>query len=454
MKRFIAASALVIASLGAAPAQWVRSGTAPIESASGQFAVFGALSTASASWMPAISAATNFIALQPPLLVVSCERIKQKLWAELGATAPWRGKIYVNLYPARSANATVGIATEASPGGWNYRLALPDTLPRECFVRAVVNVLLLEIANRNAGVHPAELPHWLGEGLCGEMRAENDVELLLPPPTLSVHGLSISPHVSSERWSNPLEHAKYGLGTQPPLTFEQLSWPVEGQLADDGGEIYRCSAQLFVHLLLRLPDGPACLRTMLDESPRYYNWQFAFLHAFRSHFQNLLAVEKWWALQVVQFTGHDLSQMWPAETSWTRLDEIIRSPMDVRTGKGELPLHTEVRLQTIIREWNRARQRQLFQRKLAELDVARLRMAPVVVPLVDDYRRVIQTYLQKINSSGSILTFNRRLGLIPDRAPDEAISRLDVLDLRREALRPQPATAVTAATPTASAESR
>ena len=441
----------MIAAAGTAPAQWGRAGNAAVQSASGQFVVFGATSTDLAAGMKGFSGGADFISLQPALLVVSCERIKQKLWAELGATAPWRGKIYFNLYPARSADEWVRILTEASPGGWNYRVALPDTLQRDRFVRAIADVLLLEIANRSAGTHPAELPPWLGDGFCGELRAANEAELLLPPPTLNVHGLSISPQVVNARWSNPLEQAKKGLGARPALTFEQLNWPAEGQLGGEAGESYRWSAQLFVNSLLRLADGPACLRTMLAELPSYYNWQVAFLHAFRFHFQNSLAVEKWWALQVVQFTGHDLSQTWPAEESWRKLDEIIRSQVDVRTEKSELPLHTEVRLQTIIREWDRARQGQILRRKLAELDALRLRTAPVMVSLVDDYRGVIQTYLQKQNMSGSLLSSGQRAGLVSGRAPQEALSRLDALDLRREALRPPATTAASGPTPTSSA---
>ena len=104
------------------------------------------------------------------------------------------------------------------------------------------------------------------------------------------------------------------------MTFEELSWPTAANSTGAAGEFYGDSAQLFVDELLSLPDGRACLRAMVAELPRY-NWQFAFLHAFGAYFQRPLDVEKWWALQVVQFTGHDLGQTWPEEkagTSWTR----------------------------------------------------------------------------------------------------------------------------------------
>jgi hypothetical protein len=78
-----------------------------------------------------------------------------------------------------------------------------------------------------------------------------------------------------------------------------LSWPAAEQLVGERGELYRSSAQLFVHQLLNLPEGAACMRTMLEQLPLYYNWQFAFLHAFHELFPQPVDVEKWWSLQLV-----------------------------------------------------------------------------------------------------------------------------------------------------------
>src|SRR5437867_9437082 len=79
----------------------------------------------------------NFIRLQPTLLTVSCERIKQILYRELGTTAPWRGKIYLRLYPAeREQNIT--LTAQHFRDAWHYQLELPDQVDRERYVRAIV----------------------------------------------------------------------------------------------------------------------------------------------------------------------------------------------------------------------------------------------------------------------------------------------------------------------------
>jgi hypothetical protein len=358
------------------------------------------------------------------------------LWQVLGDNAPWRGKIHLDLHRVRSSDEMITVVSEKFKNGWNYRVKLPDVLQRDRFILTLTEVLLLEIANRNAGDHPAVIPAWLTEGFAGELRASGGTELLLTPPDRSVNGLAFSLQNTHQFWSNPLEQAWQELRARPALTFEQLSWPAEGQFDGDAGRLFRASAQLLVNRLLRLENGQACFQAMLQGLPRRYNWQLAFQAAFRPYFQSPLDVEKWWALQVAQFTGHDLTQTWTLGESWRKLDEILRPPVEVRAGENELPLHAEVSLQTSLREWDRARQVQMLQRKLAELNLLRPRVVAEVVPLVDDYRGAIQNYLRKREASTGILFFKQRRSWIYDRLAEETIQQLDALDAVREALRP------------------
>ena len=94
-----------------------------------------------------------------------------------------------------------------------------------------------------------------------------------------------------------------------------MSWPDEAQLSGADGGVYRASAQLFVNELLELKDGPAHLRAMLATLPEFYNWQTAFQSAFREDFPRPLDVEKWWALQVVNFVARDPGPAWTPAVS-------------------------------------------------------------------------------------------------------------------------------------------
>ena len=435
-----------------------RAGVAPnmAQSRSGQF---------SASSPPAVAFARkftpppgNYISLEPALLVVSCDRIKEALYRDLGLGAQWRGKIALRLHAAQSADETVTIISEKMPGVWNYRVEMPDVMEQRRYVRAIVQVLLVEIASRDAVSRPAEIPAWLAEGLAQELLARDGVAIILTPPDTTDNGLPIRRqdiHVTDSpaqtgpntRRLNPLDQAQKTLRARAPLTFEQLSWPTDDLETGEGSDAFRASAQLFVDQLLRLPDGPACVRAMLDGLSRRYNWQFAFFEGFDAQFKKPLDVEKWWALQVVQFTGRDLRQTWTIEESWSKLDEILRAPVGVRVRPNELPLRTEVTLQTILREWDQASQGQILQKKLQDLDALRMHVAQEMIAVVDNYRLVINTYLEKRDAPRTFSFLTRRKA-VPDRVTRAAIQQLDALDATFQAMQPAPPAPVTTANAT------
>jgi hypothetical protein len=368
------------------------------------------------------------------LLPSSCERIKQLLCSELGTSAAWRGRVYIALHPARGPYETVNVISQEFLDGWQYRVELPDFVERARYVRAMVDVLLLELANRTAVEHSAEIPTWLAEGLARQLLVTSQAEIILQPPRSRSTGINLAFTDINALRANPLAPAHREFESHPPLMFEELSWPTPEQLAGGAGELYADSAQLFVTELLRLRDGRACLRAMVEELPRHYNWQFAFLHAFGASFQRPLDVEKWWELQVVHFTGRDLGQTWPVEESWRRLGQAVRSSVQVRVGTNELPMSAEVSLQTIIRAWDRKTQTQAIEDKLRELALMRPRLARELAALAEDYSKALQAYLQARERTG---LFSYRKNAAQRRASEEAIRELDSLDARLAASRPK-----------------
>jgi hypothetical protein len=383
-----------------------------------------------------LEANPSFTRLDPKLLPVSCERIKQLLWRQLEATALWRGRISVGLYPASSADDPISLNADQFRDGWQYRVALPNFLERSRYVRTLVQVLLLEFANRTAKDHSSEIPFWLTEGFTQEVLASSDMDVILPPaPQTAINGLWVTVTFTNHQRIDPLTQAHAELQAGSPLSFQQLSWP-EPEPTAEGESLYRSSAQLFVHSLLAMKDGPASLRAMLEELPEHYNWQFAFLHAFRAAFSRPLDVEKWWALQTAHFTGRELAQTWELNESWQKLDETIRSFVQVRLDTNDLPLEAEVSLQTVLREWDTARQTQALQLKVRELEQLRLRLAPEHVALADEYRQTLAAYLEHRDHANSLLPFRKHA--LQRRALDDAVHRLDALDGRRALARPAP----------------
>ena len=309
--KIVAALVLLLAATLAGRAQILPTAATSARSMSGQFLV---LAAPPSRFRPELPVGTNadWIRLEPTLLAISAERIKEAVWRELDFNGSWRQQVTLVLQVARSTNDLVTIISEPSPRGWSYRVVMPDELTPERYMRAMVQVVLLELANRTAVQHSAEIPAWLAEGIAYGLLANHRAELVLTPPRLEANGVFYRPVVADVRRISPLELAHRTLLDATPLTFEELSWPAPGQVETP---LYRASAQVFTYELLHLRGGQACLGDFLTALPGYLNWQLAFLQAFKPHFSRPLDIEKWWSLRAAEFSGRDLIQTWPYKAS-------------------------------------------------------------------------------------------------------------------------------------------
>src|SRR6185312_6343672 len=147
---------------------------------------------------------------------------------------------------------------------------------------------------------------------------------------------------------------------------------------------------------------------------------------------------KWWALRLVQFTGRDLAKTWPSDVSWAKLDEVVRPSVESRPGRNDLPVQTQITLQTIIKDWDIARQTKLLQEKAQQLLLVRLHISPDLIGLVDDYRKVVDSYLRRRDSKGYIQMGRTLYAPRVDDVARDTIRALDGLDIRRQQLRPNP----------------
>jgi hypothetical protein len=408
---------------------------AAVQSQSGQFLVSRAGSAAPNRVTAVLATNRLYLELEPELLVVSCERVRQAVARLLGLTAPWRGRIHVTLFPARSAEDLVTLTAERFRDDWHYRVQVPDVVERRRLMRALVEVLLLETANQHAGGRSAELPPWLAVGLTEHLLASAEVELLFPPPRLRVGGLMLSRTVVKERRRDPLTDARHHFREDAPLALQELSWPTEQEFSGDRAVAYRSSAQLFVTELLRFRNGAACFRAFLRELPQRLNWQTAFLKAFHEHFERLLDVEKWWALQVVYFTGRDLAHTWPPAESCQKLDEAIRIPVQVRTNRNDLPAARTVPLQTVITEWDFVRQTPVLRTRIFQIELVRQRVALELFSLAEGYRRTLAGYLEERDKLGAVLNQRRSARPAMQRLMEETVRQLNALDARLESYR-------------------
>lgn len=433
MKSLLALSLLILAgavALAEVPVAQLQA----MRSVSGQFNIYDRRNDASFQPPEKSDAPAPVLNLAPPFLVVSCERTKQALYDLLAAGRNWSGDIHVFLRPRRGSQDTAQISAERLGSRWYYRVEMPDRMPPDQFARTLVQVLLLELANRSATDRSAEIPLWLSEGLTQELLAARPEELILPPPTMSVGAMLVTPTQVQKNNPDSLSKARRVLQNQPAASLAELAWPEPEKFSPGQAEVFQCSAQLFVRELLRLPNGPDQLRQFLAALPGFYNWQTAFLHSYSEDFPNQLALEKWWALQSAFFVGRDHQQLWTLEESAEQLAAVLHASVAVRARAKELPIRTDVPLQVVIRDWDTPRQIATLQNKLNELAQVRRRVAPAFMMLVNDYAVVLDDYLTRRKRSTS--TFGNFFSLSPSlkSVANAATQQLDALDARRAAI--------------------
>ena len=397
------------------------------------------------------------IPLEPALLVVSCERMKELFLLGLGMRDEWRGKIELVINASLPEDRGPLLTAVHRPDGWSYELELPKTIQPPILVRAVIQTLLAELVNRRAGSQSADIPFWLVEGLSAHLQANN------------VPTFIIRPNVQSAGYNRlgleGLNAVREGLREHAPLSFQQLSWPEWSNVTGKDQAVYGSCAQLFFESLLHLNDGPSCLRRMLEEMPRHMNWQTAFLLAFHSHFARLLDVEKWWGLICVSFSESDLTQSWTEQECWHKLQEALDVPVEVHFAPSRMPAKARVTLQEVILQWDAsdalpALQRAVreleglqwftfrcdlnldasvaspaVQRNAHDLEALQWRMGQELSPLVTRYLTVLLSYVKQFQSNGRLASDARFGASSLHLLKRETVRQLDDLDQKRAAMR-------------------
>jgi len=416
------------AALAALPDRGVRT----VNSSSGQFVVRGpALTQISTN---AAFADGSLIDLDPNILAVTCERIKQALLRELTMVDLWRGRVYVQINSTLSANQAPIVFAKPYLDGWQYQVELARSIERPKLVSGLVQVLLLEIANRTAGLRSAEVPLWLSEGMAQALIHESVVDLVVPHPERNFNLVNLSWQARQAIRRDPLREARERLQTHAALSFAKLGAGLPNSAPVETWKTFQASAQLFVRELVRLPGGRSRLVQMLYVLPHYLNWQTAFLNAFGGQFPRLLDAEKWWAVTITHFTGQDPTQAWAMPVALQKLDEALHPPVLVSANRKDMPQRMRMSVQRIINEWDYLRQRIVLKGVTAQLFSVRLKSPPELVALVEENRATIENYLTKRDQVGMARALP---GLPPMRADllvADVVKKLDELEAKRDAV--------------------
>lgn len=395
----------------------------------------------------------EFVQLDADVLAGSADRIREGVYRELGMIDNRGGKIHLFLRAAGEPDQEIHIAAAWYADGWQYHLLVPDYVKRTRLVRVLVQVILLEFANRGAGPKSAEIPGWLSEGISSHLMASVGPDLILevaPVASMTKQVLTtpvgtvpvwVAPDGTQARsvlgivGVDPLREPRQFLNQNGVLTFSELSDPSSVQMTEDNSMSFQYSSQMFFFELRRLPEGKAGVVKFLRTLPQYWNWQLAFLEVYRSRFQRLLDVEKWWSVTVMAMTGRDPTQVWSPELCFEKLDEILVSAARVRVSTNTLPIRTQVALQEVIAEWDASSQKPALERVILNLSTLRMNSPKELLSLIDGYRNCLRNYLERRFGSTSA-----GKGRIPLAVPTRSLARqtvreLDELFRLRESLR-------------------
>jgi hypothetical protein len=398
--------------------------TVTLQSRSGQFVVGGLPMAARADAASAViggimlpvrafntsTSAVSFVRLDPALVAVSCEEIKSALLKELGAADHWKGGVRVLLHPIRDEREEVYFTSVRNPNGWNYRLEMPDQIDRSRFIRAVVQAVVEEMANRGAGRVEAELPPWLTIGLGEHLEANSLFDLTLELQS----GIS-----QRRRNHDPLAKVRDSFRNSAPLTLDQLDWPSADLMAHDE-ELYRRCSHLLVHELLRLREGKSSILRLIEQAHENLNWQTTFFKVFANQFPRLIDLDKWWTLRAVQLShGQELSRFTPEETL-RQLDDILTIRAVAHGETNQLPSSTVLTIQQLIRNWPLPEQRAVLSERLQQLQSLALRAPTASLRLIEQYRAAFTEYLGRRNAAVRIKA---------------VLKHLDALDAEREKLK-------------------
>ncbi|MGC8743476.1 MAG: hypothetical protein ACP5T0_06325 [Verrucomicrobiia bacterium] len=401
-----------------------------VRSFSGQFIVN------SSKTLPPLPAAAGQLAtnlpktieIDPNLLVVICERIKENILFFLKANDEWKGTVIINIFPAKSLFDPVWINAQYTDRGWMYYVDVPSRIDMARLVNAVVGVLLQEMADRGAGSKPAELPPWIAPAF------SLNVQLTAPDITI-IEPFSKKTRV--DRRTNPINLIKRRLISVEPLSWDELSWGDDQYFNDfSSTNQYAICSYLFTHQLLRLPDGAEKLKKFLHILPSRWNWQIAFLDAFKPHFYSMRDVEKWWSVSIAALTGRTEMKTLTFEETLKKLDDIVDSPVKIpiknngqdQTNSVSAAVVKKIPLQQIITQYNYSQHKQLIREKAAELSVLKQQAHPALKKLIDDYRIVLENYLSRRYRAG----FEEDS---PKLVTRDTINKLDELDFIRSDFR-------------------
>lgn len=392
--------------------------------------------------------AAGLITLTPELVAVSAERVKEDLLQLLGASDRWRGKIRFHFRPGKPNPDLFQVRSARFSNGWAYQVVISSKIRRQVWLRNCVALLLLEIGNRLAGERSVEIPFWLIDGISTEL--QHSALLDLSPShaeRLRLGASNPNPVFPNQLYQDALLSTRRWLSQNPPASAAELFFPEDQHLRGPKKRLFAHSSHLFFRRLLDLRAGKASLRQFLSDLPTRLNWQQAFFPSFQPHFQEMLDVEKWWAVILSDFLTNPYSApidpqkfeigSRPPEETFAQLEQLFSLPALVGRKRNEIAQRERFSLQQVIAQWDYADQKPALEQIVHRLSILAIYAHPQLAPLLRDYQKTLRNYLSERDQANRPtlatkhpLQIRRR----PQRIAQKTQQKLNQLDAQRRQL--------------------
>jgi hypothetical protein len=298
-------------------------------------------------------------ALNPPVVSVACERVKAGVLRILRLEDRHRGSIVVRILKADARRPPAGIIATQYAEGWSYAVELQDRVHWTLLVRTLVDVTLLEVANRSNPGPLSPIPLWLSEGITTLLVGEGGRELV---PQLNREFKDPSRNL------DPMAVIAGKIAGRTPLGFEVLAQPPDALVGDTNRfQIFQGSSALLVHHLRSLGGDSGSLGRLVGSFSHSLNWQTGFLRTYSNDFTSLLDVEKWWSVVSMAFHVQDATQRMTPEGWNAQLRPVLTEMVEVAATTNGIPQRRNLRVSEIMEQWPYPAQEPVLGRKLAQL---------------------------------------------------------------------------------------
>jgi hypothetical protein len=377
----------------------------------------------------------DVVQLTPAELAISCERVKQAYLNQLESSERPGSHIRISIKPWLPPQSDVLITALRFTDGWRYQIDVPEFVERRKIIRGLVSVLIQEMGNRLNDGDSVSVPMWLREGLTEIMLEREGPNLILEASaiknSLGNNFYAVDAPTQEKVWKDPLRVVREKLKVAPPLSFSDLSVPVDDQIATLGFEHYQHSAHLFVSELLQLPDGRQKLRTYVQDLFRFSHPQFALFDAYRAHFATALEIEKWWSVAQVNFLSHQDRARWPEKNALAKLNEILQPQIQIRRDANSVPVSQSITLKQLVTEIDFEQQRPVLSQMVVQLQRLEWNLPPDMLKLVYDYHVLILNYSNKREQLSASKGNSRAAGSTAKPLIKETLKQLELLEILR-----------------------